>query len=119
MCGPAPWPKLFRNLRSTRETELVQEFPIHVVCKWIGNSTQIASKHYLQITENHFAEASRKAVQNPVQYPAELSGTDSQAGHEEPAEPRVCGPVQNNATPCNSKGLQSLTPRRLELRLPA
>jgi integrase len=36
--GLEPWPKLFQNLRSTRETELAEQFPIHVVCSWIGNT---------------------------------------------------------------------------------
>ncbi|MBI1311903.1 tyrosine-type recombinase/integrase [bacterium] len=36
--GLSPWPKLFQNLRSTRETELAEDFPLHVVCAWIGNS---------------------------------------------------------------------------------
>jgi hypothetical protein len=45
--GLKPWPKLFQNLRSTRETELAEEFPLHVVCAWIGNSQPIAAKHYL------------------------------------------------------------------------
>ncbi|MGB7156829.1 MAG: hypothetical protein WBD40_02105 [Tepidisphaeraceae bacterium] len=34
--GVAPWPKLFQNLRSTRQTELTEEFPAHVVCAWLG-----------------------------------------------------------------------------------
>lgn len=37
-----PWPKLFQNLRSTRETELAERFPIQVVCEWIGNSEAVA-----------------------------------------------------------------------------
>ena len=37
-------------------------FPIQVVCDWIGNTEAIASKHDLQVTEDHFATA----VQNPV-----------------------------------------------------
>jgi integrase len=119
--GLTPWAKLFQNLRSTRETELVQEFPIHVVCRWIGNSTQIANKHYLQVTEEHFAEASRKAVQNPVQnpvqYPSASDCRDVQQEQVEHSEPSVCRVVQKNATSCNSKRLHSLTPRRLELRL--
>jgi hypothetical protein len=35
--GLKPWPKLFQNLRSTRETELAEIYPLHVVCAWIGN----------------------------------------------------------------------------------
>ena len=30
--GLEPWPKLFHNLRASRETELAAEHPIHVVC---------------------------------------------------------------------------------------
>ncbi|MHB9070199.1 MAG: hypothetical protein ACYC54_07500 [Sedimentisphaerales bacterium] len=52
-----PWHKLFQNLRSSRETELTQKFPLHVVCAWMGNSQLVAAKHYLQVTEDHFTKA--------------------------------------------------------------
>ncbi len=67
--GLKPWPKLFQNLRSTRQTELAEQFPAHVICAWIGNSQAIAQKHYLQVTDEHF-EAAAKAAQNPAQYEA-------------------------------------------------
>lgn len=87
--GLKPWPKLFHNLRASRETELANQSPIQVVYKWICNSPQVASKHYLQITEDHFA----KAVQNPVQQPA-VSGCNelnksTQAKEKPPEFPRV------------------------------
>ena len=72
--GLEPWSKLFQNLRSTRETELAEEFPMHVVCSWIGNSKAVAAKHYLQTTEEHFQRAittKEQAVQNPVRYAPE------------------------------------------------
>lgn len=55
--GLEPWPKTFQNLRSTRETELAETFPMHVVCKWIGNSEPVAAAHYLQFTDEHFERA--------------------------------------------------------------
>jgi len=55
--GLKPWPKLWQNLRASRETELVNSFPIHVVCAWIGNSQAVTIEHYLQITSDHFAKA--------------------------------------------------------------
>jgi len=61
--GLEPWPKLFQNLRSTRHTELERKHPSHVVCAWIGNSRAVAAKHYLQVTDEDFAEA----TQNPTQ----------------------------------------------------
>ncbi len=60
--GINPWPKLFQNLRSTRETELAEQFPIQVVCAWIGNSPEVARRHYLQVREEHFEKALQKAV---------------------------------------------------------
>ncbi|MCE9607586.1 MAG: site-specific integrase [Planctomycetia bacterium] len=79
--GLEPWPKLFQNLRSTRETELMESFPAHVVCAWIGNSEAVARKHYLQVTDDHFAKASGQAVkpvQNTVQQSAETTRIEPQ-----------------------------------------
>jgi integrase len=44
--GVAQWPKLFHNLRASRETELMREYDLATVCKWIGNSPAVAAKHY-------------------------------------------------------------------------
>jgi hypothetical protein len=55
--GLKPWPKLFHNLRATRETELAAQHPIHVVCAWIGHAAAIAQKHYLQVTDADFERA--------------------------------------------------------------
>jgi integrase len=55
--GVKTWGKLWNNLRSSRETDLAARFPIHVVCAWIGNSVSVAMKHYLQVTDDHFADA--------------------------------------------------------------
>ncbi|MCH7729284.1 MAG: hypothetical protein IH991_22820 [Planctomycetes bacterium] len=74
------WPKLFQNLRSTRQTELEEIFPSHVVCRWLGNSRAVAAKHYLQVTDEHFSKAVQKAVQSvqkAVQQPAASNRTDS------------------------------------------
>ena len=61
--GVQPWPKLFHNLRSSRQTELEETFPSHVVCQWIGNTEKVAATHYLQVTDEHFDRALQKAVQ--------------------------------------------------------
>jgi hypothetical protein len=55
--GLAPWERLFHNLRSSRQTELAETFPAHVVCDWLGNSEAVAMKHYLQTTDDHFSRA--------------------------------------------------------------
>jgi integrase len=57
-CGIVPWPKLWQNMRSTRETELIDEgYPIHTVCAWLGNSPKVALKHYLQVAKEHHLRA--------------------------------------------------------------
>lgn len=55
--GVPPWPRLFHSMRASRQTELQREFPIHVVCSWLGNSPQVAQQSYLLVTEDDFARA--------------------------------------------------------------
>jgi integrase len=76
--GLKPWPKLLHNLRSTRQTELCEKYPIHVVCAWLGNSRAVAMEHYLQVTDTHFTQAA-EAAQNPAQYPAGTGRNTSQS----------------------------------------
>ena len=118
--GLVPWPKLFQNLRSTRETELVERFPMHVVTAWLGNSPEIARKHYLQTTEQHYAKAvegaPEKAEQNPVQQAAETGRNEPQEQGDESEELAICGANQTGAARCESTEPQRLTPRGFEPR---
>ena len=87
--GLKPWPKLFQNLRATRETELAEQWPEHVACAWIGNSRMVARKHYLQVTEEHFEQAAQngaaqKAAQQPAEMPRKESQSDSRSHKETP-----------------------------------
>jgi len=58
--GVDPWPKLFHTLRASRQTDLEDRFPAHVVCEWIGNSPRVAREHYLTTLDRHFDEATGK-----------------------------------------------------------
>jgi len=80
--GLKPWPKLFQNLRATRETELAQTWPLHVVCAWIGNSTTVAAKHYLQVTDDHFRDATK-----PMVDVAQKAAQQAHAGHGRESQP--------------------------------
>lgn len=52
-------------LRLRLEDVVWERFKEYMVCAWLGNSAQVARKHYLQITDEHFRE--RQAVlQNRV-----------------------------------------------------
>lgn len=71
--GVDRWPKVFQNLRSTRETELMRAHPAHVACEWIGNTEAVAFKHYAQVTDEDFELASGivAVAQNVAYHPAE------------------------------------------------
>ena len=55
--GMKAWGRLFHNLRSSLETELVEIYPVHVVAHWLGNSIQMATQHYLQIRDADYERA--------------------------------------------------------------
>jgi hypothetical protein len=70
-----PWPKLFQNLRATRTTELVEEYPEHKENAWMGHSAMVSRKHYQQMRDEDFDEAARgganlaaSVVQKEVQH---------------------------------------------------
>ena len=114
--GMKPWPKLFHNLRSSRETELMAEHPPHDVCTWIGNSLAIAQKHYLQVTQASIAravaergsEAGPKAAQNPAQQLRAGSSVERNWSVGEAADhPRSTAPchsVPHTAKPTSGEG---------------
>ena len=62
--GEKPWPKLFHNLRASRETELAAEHPIHVVCQWIGNTAAVAAKHYLTVRDEDYDRATKGGAES-------------------------------------------------------
>ena len=91
--GLMPWPRIFHNLRASRQTELEETFPTHVVCRWIGNSPQVARKHYLQVTEEHFdqaiqggAKSGALVAQNQAQQAHAGSRREPQKGRSERAQ---------------------------------
>ncbi|MCZ2340252.1 MAG: hypothetical protein LC104_00475 [Bacteroidales bacterium] len=64
--GLEQWPRLFHNLRSSRETELLKGNPIHVVAAWMGHDAKVCLKHYAQVTDEHFQAATSAASCLPI-----------------------------------------------------
>jgi integrase len=95
--GLTVWAKPWHNLRATRQTELCERYPLHVVCAWIGNSAAVANEHYLQVTDAHFA-AAVGAAQNPAQTPADTSGQQPTAGGAAGDESHDCQAVSAAVT---------------------
>lgn len=105
--GLKPWPKPFQNLRSTRETELAETWPEHVVCAWIGNTVAVARKHYLQVTDEHFEQAAIRGKPTPQEAEKEAAQkaaqqTDALPGNESHpvTETAFCDELQVLAGQC-------------------
>ena len=112
--GLKPWPKLFHNLRATRQTELAQQFPQHVVSEWLGNSESVAVEHYLRTLDDDFTRAitpTPNPSQNPSQSTAVLPSNTQ--------ETKTAPSLQDEAVPyvtssCSSVQDDSMTLGRFE-----
>jgi integrase len=89
--GLQAWPRLFHALRASRETELVEAYPVQVVTGWLGNTPRVALRHYLMTTDEHFdaavkggAKSGARSARNAAQHAHAESGGDS---HESSATP--------------------------------
>ena len=112
--GLTPWPKVFQNCRSSRETELVEAYSTKAATLWLGNSPQVAVQHYLQVREEDW----QKAVQNLVQQAREMSRKCEEGGHRQAKGQGVYGAIPKETALCSSTEPSQVTPRRFELRSP-
>jgi integrase len=117
--GLTPWPRLFQNLRASKETDLMQHHPIHVVTAWLGNTPRVALAHYLQTLERDFEKATgiaskgdggggavrgaveAEVVQFAVQSPADsggLEGTDTPSNRGVPCVPVTPSTLKSRRT---------------------
>jgi len=56
--GIPAWPKLFQNLRATRETELIAAgFTRKDVNTWLGNTGVVSMEHYEMALQSSFQKA--------------------------------------------------------------
>ena len=78
--GVKPWPKLFVNLRASRETELASLHPIHVVTSWLGNTPNIALKNYLMTTDTDFELATKVSVTGDMGWGVRGTSENTSAG---------------------------------------
>ena len=112
------WPKPFQNLRASFETELIElGHPLNVVASWLGHSMEIASKHYITMSETARcgAKSGAQAVHNSVQQGVagsrmishEALGADSKCN----CGGDLCDVVQNNAAQCVGTGPLGNTPK--------
>ena len=83
--------KITTNMRSTRRTELDDVFPTHVVNEWLGHSSEIAERHYQQVTPDHWDRSTKQ-----------VSAQVSIGGNQE-ASRRCQATGENQENPGNSR----------------
>ncbi len=98
--GLQMWPKPFHNMRASRQTELAETYPIHVVCAWIGNSRAVAQEHYLTVTDAHFAKAIQPAAESAAKSAAAGGGIGENSGDAESANPSESLAIRGNSLAC-------------------
>ena len=78
--GLKPWSQPFHAMRKSRQTELADRHPEHVVCGWLGNSKAVAREFYLKTTDEHHATAvGEDCMRSCMQNGPERLGNASQA----------------------------------------
>lgn len=118
--GIEPWPKLFQNCRSTRETELFKLTGgnVKAVCSWLGNSPAVALQHYAQTTEADLKDAAKMTLLNTAEQTVQEQGETEgkKEGHNQGHSTSETGrnPTQDNCdgsdvNPCDCEGLQSIS----------
>ena len=111
--GLTTWPKLMQNMRATRETELIAEYPIKDVAAWLGNSAPIAMKHYAMTMQSSFERAIQNGAGVPGKVPQKSPHDIASNGKHPPASEN--GESENN----NESGVLSADDcQRLPLRMP-
>jgi integrase len=91
--GIEPWERLFHNLRASRQTELADAYPEHVVSRWLGNSVAVARKHYLNTLDAHFERAVSASSTGDVKSDAVSVGNASHCVASSP--PEMKKPLEN------------------------
>ena len=105
--GPNGWQNA--NLRASRETELVELYPVQAVTGWLGNSPSVAMRHYLMTTDEHFQSAT-EGEQN-ITTPKALQKA-AQSVHETPRNSQQVNTPAQEKTPvlqglaCSCESLQ-------------
>lgn len=127
--GVKPWPRLFHNMRSSRTTDWIAEYPVADVSKWMGHSATIGAAHYWQPRDSNMDRAAgvaaNRAATNPATHTRQSDTTRDQRGNATEggdAENRdipadlvgvgaACDSVEKQKTPA---GAGEVTPRGFE-----
>lgn len=104
-----PWEDMFQTLRRSCETHLISlGHPHHVVSDWLGHSVQVSKDHYLMVTSEDFAKATRLLQDSKA---AQKSGADSGAVSD---RERVQEPAQSGKAPKANRSKNAKSPGKFQ-----
>ena len=83
---------------------------MHVTCEWLGHAPAVAAKHYLQVTDAHYAQAAQEAAHNPAQRASARGRTGAHGERETGKEPLRCGSLRPDAPECAQTGVGNMGP---------
>ncbi len=118
--GLTPWPKLWHNMRASRQSELMAEYDLSTACRWLGNSPTVAARHYAMSTDTDGAfnravagpeSTPVEAAQKAAQYGAVLPSIASHAESDDMQKPQY---LPGNADTCESIHMEILGVEGLE-----
>ena len=115
--GLTPWERTLQNLRSSREVELSEQYPMKTVTAWLGHSLTTAAKHYLSVPSEHF-ERARQTAHYSAQSVAEHSAQSREAQKATLAESPENTDLLVSAGTCDPSQNHPLAPRGFEPLLP-
>ena len=76
--GVVLWVKPFQNMRSSRATELIDDYPAHIVNAWLGHTEAVAMAHYRQSTgkaaEKFYEQAAEQRTKKVKEFTKEHAG---------------------------------------------
>jgi len=108
--GLTPWPRLFHNLRASRQTELARKYALKSACEWLGNTKGIAMDYYLQSPESDFALAAgltgpgKEPAKEPAKRPVVSGGMGVSAVDSAPGKNDGSLETTGTCQPLSSQG---------------
>ena len=75
------WPKPFHNMRASRQSELIDQYGFVNTCQWLGNSPEVAARHYAMATQQNadFRHAATHKTSGPKSGPVMAQNAAQQA----------------------------------------
>ena len=80
--GVEQWPRLWQNLRASRQTELSAIYPATDVCAWMGNTQAVAADHYLSTLDASFARAAERGARGNAESDARTTQNPTQSASD-------------------------------------